>query len=180
MNLIKYSLLVILFLSLSSKNVFAYDTHHAPKIYGVLGTGTVLFTGGIGFSYTAEITVNPEDKIFQAVTTDMQFLGILEPSAFEYNVLSTYGVGYKFEKGHKLIIDVFGIGLNLRSSPYITDTGQNISYIPPAGFVFNFPGFQFIHKNNFYAAWRNNFTIGGFMVFKSYFAIGFDFSKIFE
>ena len=176
MNIIKYGLLVV-FLS-SFGNLFSYTTYHTPKLYGVVGSGTMLLNGGLGVSYTAEITAKPEDDFFHAVTTDMLFLGILDPSAFEYNLLSTYGIGHTFKSGHKLIVDIFGIGLSLRSGGYKT-TGQSIAYIPPAGFVFNFPGFQFIHKNQLYLAWRNNFTIGDFTEFKSYISIGYDFGKLF-
>lgn len=166
--------LLIAIVLLWSGNAYAYTTYHTTKLYGVIGSGTVLFTGGIGASYTAEITVKPEDQLFHAVTTDIQFLGILSPEAFEFNLLSTYGVGYRFNQGHKIIVDVLGIGLNLRSGGYQT-SGNVVAYIPPAGFTFNLPGFQFIHKNHFYVAWRNNFSVGDFIEFKSYIAIGYDF-----
>ncbi|MGL5955194.1 MAG: hypothetical protein ACRC0X_01100 [Brevinema sp.] len=161
-----------------SQSLFAYEVNHRPKLYGLLGTGTVWLFGGGGFSYTAEIQNKKEDRFFHAITTDVEFLGIMTPSAFEFNVLGTYGIGRQTDKGYRVIVDLIGIGLNIRSNGYYT-IGQNIAFIPPVGFVFTLPGAQFVFDNYLYVAWRNNFSIGNFIEFKSYIAIGYDFSKLF-
>ncbi len=155
----------------------AYEVKHRPKIYGELGSGTVWLFGGVGASYTAEISSS--EKFFHAVTTDIQFLGIMEPSAFEFNLISTYGLGWTTKKNTRLIVDILGVGFNLRSDGYYI-IGEFIAFIPPVAFIVNFPGIQVVFDNHLYLAWRNNFSVGHFMEYKSYVAIGYDFSKLFD
>lgn len=170
----KYLILLIM-LGINS-SIFSYTVNHGSKLYGVIGSGTIWLTGGLGFSYTPEFTVKPEDQIIQVLTVDTQFLGLLNPVDFSFNLIGTYGVGYRFNKGYRLVVDIFGVGVNLRSGYSLSGGGYRI----PVGMIFNFPGFQFTLANGFYVAWRNNFSVGNFTEFKTYFAIGFDFSKMYN
>ncbi len=156
----------------------AYEVKHRPKVYGELGSGTVWLFGGVGMSYTAEISTGK--KFFHAVTTDVQFLGIMEPTTFEFNFLSTYGLGFTTKNNTRMIVDLLGIGFNLRADGFWEIGYDDIVYVPPAAFTLNFPGIQVVFDNHLYLAWRNNFSVGDFVEYKSYIAVGYDFSKLFD
>lgn len=174
----KRNILLILFL-FSAINLHAYIVNHASKVYGMIGAGTQLFMGGVGGSYASEIKVKSGDFLMHVVTADFQMMGILLPNAFELNIAGTYGLGFHFPKGNKMTIDIFGIGLNLRSGEYI-EISSFVDYIIPNALMLTLPGFQGTLTNGFYIAWRNNLSIGGFSEFKSYIALGFDFSKLYN
>lgn len=159
--------------------IYALEVNHASKVYGLLGTGTLLFVGGAGVSYVAEMQPTLEKPTIHAVTVDLQFLGILDPAVFSFNIGGTYGLGMDFaDEGIRLIVDVVGVGLNGRSGYYRSQNDQY--YSSPIAFLLNLPGFQITLLSGFYAAWRNNFSVGDFTEFKTYFAWGFDFSKIYN
>jgi len=156
-----------------------YVVNHASKVYGMIGAGTQLFMGGVGGSYAGEMKMKSGDFIMHVTTVDFQMMGILSPSAFEFNLAGTYGIGFHFPKGNKMVLDILGIGLNIRSSGYGRN-GSSVIYAAPSAFMLTLPGFQGTLTNGLYVAWRNNYSIGNFSEFKSYIAIGFDFSKLYN
>lgn len=178
----KFILVLLLFVSTMS---YAQESksedfeNYAFRMYGSLGTGIPFRNLGMGLSYAYEAgNFGKNRDTFFGISSDVQ-LGYSSANWLSFNVQSSISVGKLYQHGGRFSYDIIGFGYGLIYSfgDGLHDAG--IFGATPGELVINFLSFHHTSNNGFYFSWRNNLSLYS-VEFRSYFTIGFDFSKLYN
>ena len=177
--------------------------NHAFRPYVSIGYGTKALNGGGALSYAYEFG-EIDSKKFMGFSIDTQLGSIGSPSMMSFNVQSSVGTGIRYKDGSRFYFDILGIGYSLVNSSSTIELIDNTSMTREStmtGFLLNFMGFHFTTKTGLYFSWRNNVILYNRLYesnfyesgvveenksskfdieYRTYFAIGFDFSKVYS
>ena len=181
----KFILMLLLFVSTMG---YAQESesddfkNHAFRMYGSLGTGIPFRNLGMGLSYAYEAGNFGKTKdVFLGISTDMQ-LGYSSANWLSFNIQSSISVGKLYQDGGRFSYDILGFGYGLIYS-FGDDLSDGLSYgifgSTPGELVINFFSFHHTSNNGFHFSWRNNLALYS-VEYRSYFTIGFDFSKLYN
>ena len=182
-NMIKKILLILLVLSMGKLYSEEIDifSNHAFRLYGSVGAGYPFFNGGAGVSYAYEFgDLGKNKEIFFGISTDAQ----LGTSSFYspplvFNLQASLSVGKQFQNAGRFSYDILGSGFGIVydfSESKLQSSWEDDNQFQ---YVLNFFSFHYTANNGFYVSWRNNLMLA-FLEYRSYFTIGFDFSKIYN
>ena len=179
----KFILVLLLFISTMG---YAQESesedfkNHAFRMYGSVGTGFPFWNAGVGMSYAYEAgNLGKKRDAFFGISTDVQ-LGISMSPWVVFNAQFSVSVGKLYQNGSRFSYDLIGSGFGImydyRDNSILE---SDIPGIDPWHVALNFFSFHYTSNSGFYFSWRNNLLLTS-IEYRSYFAIGFDFSKLYN